>query len=919
MKDMECNEKLRRSLAKRRDKKERIRWEDRVKRCFVLFMTGVLMLSGIPVYAAEEGNSAAISDSSNESEIDLESLWKDITENQEVQIMTGQDEEEVTDEERRGTDIPDRPSASWVDITEDRETQVMQENEELPDVESQKISHTERDMASDDETFANEERSNLNQSTIIGILQAVNLNDFTVQIDNKKYPVGDDVDLNKAMEILIDEECKIVGVILEEDTILSLSSIESLIYPEIKLTLDVNNLTYSNGKMDKNKFKGTAGISWAIEKPYKLSDLEKVKDEKGVSLYLDEIHLQTVGALYFEKGGLLSPNKSDVYKKIKITLKPGETKDVTFDIFVEGDYIPENVSNSLSIEASLKLDDFFDQISVPVGNMDLQREKEEAQKAKRESAKALEDAANGLSSVNRAIDESLLNEYFTAAQVKSIDRQINIWLSGLIMTATMIREDENGVIDTILKKTGLDKDSIMKKALAKLGVNENLLTTIGNTRATTRIFVPQNDIIVYCSVDMQFNAFKESPPYAGFGTLDYYIIDGGKKRKPLATGMITYTDLNGFTSKLQKVAENTIKSAYGDVWGKSADKVAEMIVGETMCKILKKTTGGTFSDNLFTLFENQTVNYMKKTSIHCPVDVYVYDAEGNICGAIENNIVDPSYNSVFMYVEGDEKFICFTEDDYTIRFVGSDTGEMKYVVEEYSDHNLLRSVEYANVPLSKGKEYYSSIPDAVYLDHVVYDLIYGMDSIPASSDGWQDNLEKRVSTSGVILDQEKVTLNVGKEYQLAAAVEPNSATIKLVEWKSQDETIATVSDEGMVKAVGEGETTIEAMTVDGGFTAECKIIVNKKKGDDSTPQISGNNKPQSSDNNTAQSSENQLPESVGNLAETTAAISAGGSNTGNALSVQTGDSTMVMLWVLAAIFAMGTCGGMVWKRYSDRK
>jgi len=56
-----------------------------------------------------------------------------------------------------------------------------------------------------------------------------------------------------------------------------------------------------------------------------------------------------------------------------------------------------------------------------------------------------------------------------------------------------------------------------------------------------------------------------------------------------------------------------------------------------------------------------------------------------------------------------------------------------------------------------------------------------------------------------------------------------------------------------------------------------------------------------------------------NPAGTTAAVSANGSNTsGNITSVKTGDSTTVMLWVLAAVFAVGTCGVLGWKRYSGR-
>lgn len=49
-------------------------------------------------------------------------------------------------------------------------------------------------------------------------------------------------------------------------------------------------------------------------------------------------------------------------------------------------------------------------------------------------------------------------------------------------------------------------------------------------------------------------------------------------------------------------------------------------------------------------------------------------------------------------------------------------------------------------------------------------------------------------------------------------------------------------------------------------------------------------------------------------------VSANGSNTSGsaAVSVQTGDSTTLIVWVLAAVFAAGVCGVLGWKRYSGR-
>ncbi len=58
----------------------------------------------------------------------------------------------------------------------------------------------------------------------------------------------------------------------------------------------------------------------------------------------------------------------------------------------------------------------------------------------------------------------------------------------------------------------------------------------------------------------------------------------------------------------------------------------------------------------------------------------------------------------------------------------------------------------------------------------------------------------------------------------------------------------------------------------------------------------------------------------GTTAAAGAAVPSGTANIGNTsrnTSVQTGDDSSVMLWILAALFAFGTCGILVWKRCSE--
>ena len=86
-----------------------------------------------------------------------------------------------------------------------------------------------------------------------------------------------------------------------------------------------------------------------------------------------------------------------------------------------------------------------------------------------------------------------------------------------------------------------------------------------------------------------------------------------------------------------------------------------------------------------------------------------------------------------------------------------------------------------------------------------------------------------VAVTGVELDKTEATImdKGDNTVQLTAAVTPENATNKQIKWTSSDETVATVSNKGLVTGLKEGKATITATTVDGGFTATCEITVVK--------------------------------------------------------------------------------------------
>lgn len=84
---------------------------------------------------------------------------------------------------------------------------------------------------------------------------------------------------------------------------------------------------------------------------------------------------------------------------------------------------------------------------------------------------------------------------------------------------------------------------------------------------------------------------------------------------------------------------------------------------------------------------------------------------------------------------------------------------------------------------------------------------------------------KRVRVTGIRFDEQTHMLMMGSTVTLQPIIAPDDATVKNLTWVSSDEQTATVSRTGIVTALSVGETTITATTVDGGYSAEIKIIV----------------------------------------------------------------------------------------------
>ena len=82
-----------------------------------------------------------------------------------------------------------------------------------------------------------------------------------------------------------------------------------------------------------------------------------------------------------------------------------------------------------------------------------------------------------------------------------------------------------------------------------------------------------------------------------------------------------------------------------------------------------------------------------------------------------------------------------------------------------------------------------------------------------------------IAATGLTISQDSVTFNVGKTLQLSALFTPSNASNQSVTWTSTNESVATISANGLVTAIASGIVTITALSVDGSFSASSTLII----------------------------------------------------------------------------------------------
>lgn len=368
---------------------------------------------------------------------------------------------------------------------------------------------------------------------------------------------------------------------------------------------------------------------------------------------------------------------------------------------------------------------------------------------------------------------------------------------------------------------------LKKGMLYRLGIDSDVDFALGTAKAVTQLQAEtpygKKTIAVTLNFDTDLSGNR-----LVFGDMEYEVIekegipDGVPTKGKFST--VSYDSMEAFSESMIKALDYSITNTY-----QLSKRKDDILVNFYIDKITMDVVGigmGSYSDNLYTLYEKPIQGNSKKITVECPVNVFIYDLNGNLCGSIVDNKINQTNTDIGMEVVGDTKIFNLLGNDYYIELQGTDSGSMTYTIEELTqDQNRVRAVQFVNLPLENKKLYTGYILEPLYIDSRLYSLQTADQAVYADTDTYQSAL---IKVERIEIRQDSISLNLGKTLQLNAYVYPENASNKNLRWSSSDEQVATVDGNGKVTAIGAGQATITVKSLDGsGVSASCVITVTK--------------------------------------------------------------------------------------------
>ena len=172
-------------------------------------------------------------------------------------------------------------------------------------------------------------------------------------------------------------------------------------------------------------------------------------------------------------------------------------------------------------------------------------------------------------------------------------------------------------------------------------------------------------------------------------------------------------------------------------------------------------------------------------------------------------------------------------DFYNFTWPSVVLSDKKMTVEPKKSDNLLATIT-CDDPLKYDVKWESSDENILTIDNEGYfkaGAEAGEATVTASFDfggkTYSDTCKVyvRKSVESIKVSDKKLSMNVGETETLSVSVSPKNATVQTVKWFTEDESIATVDENGVVTAVSQGTVKVYALSDDEFYKSTCEVNV----------------------------------------------------------------------------------------------
>lgn len=203
---------------------------------------------------------------------------------------------------------------------------------------------------------------------------------------------------------------------------------------------------------------------------------------------------------------------------------------------------------------------------------------------------------------------------------------------------------------------------------------------------------------------------------------------------------------------------------------------------------------------------------------------YVTSKQADWAGACIN-LDSYTKKRITIRLKADIKFEPLEKPEETIDF-----GDLKASIKHYDESQEKNTYEQvAKQADANANEWYTIEGTYELKNNFKTALIYF--ESPDMTNYYLDNIEITIDrigdpirVTGISLDKDTMSLDIGSSDTLAATVTPQDADNKNVTWQSSKPAVATVTD-GVVRGISAGTANIIVTSQDGSFTAECVVTV----------------------------------------------------------------------------------------------